>query len=121
MRPLAAKMFPEETQKLIGALRLIADNPYYGFNQDLGIVKSSGYPNWSWTTKELLIKVDGDSSLVSYVGWVSRPTYFPRLQEMILAYQDWKVESIGEAPENEDLLQAGLIKALVEASTEIGL
>ena len=95
-----AHMFPEETQKVIGALRLIADNPYYGFNSDLGIVKSSGYPNWAWATKELLIRVDGDSSLLSYTGWVSRPTYFPRLQEMIMAYQEWKVESIGEAPED---------------------
>ena len=51
-------MFPEETQKVIGALRLIANNPYYGFNSDLGVVKSSGYPNWAWATKELLIKVD---------------------------------------------------------------
>ena len=58
-----ALMFPEETQKVIGALRLIANNPYYGFNSDLGVVKSSGYPDWAWATKELLIKVDGDSSL----------------------------------------------------------
>ena len=116
-----AHMFPEETQKVIAALRTIANNPYFGFNGDLGIVKSSGYPNWCWAAKELLIKVDGDSSLLSYAGWVSRPAFFPRLQEMLLAYQEWKVNSVGEAPDETELEQAGMIKALVEASTTIGL
>lgn len=47
---------------------VVAGNPYYGFNNDLGQARSTLYKALIYVGRELLIKLDGQRSLRSYRG-----------------------------------------------------
>lgn len=62
------RLVPGVIEAFARARVVVAGNPYYGFNNDLGQAKSSLYKALIYVGRELLIKLDGQRSLRSYRG-----------------------------------------------------
>lgn len=70
----------------MAALTAVNGNRYYGFKQDLGVVKSTNFKSLTWVAKELLIKIKGEGGLKQYQGWTRQPEHKGILQALIDDY-----------------------------------
>lgn len=52
-----AALFPGQITSATNALRAIGDNPYYGFNSNLDVVKSTNFRDLAYWCKEILVRV----------------------------------------------------------------
>lgn len=83
---IIAEMFPAEATALTEALQAVNNNPYYGFNHELGVVKSTNYRFIGWVAKEILIRGEGRDSLGQYAGW---PLIVPHEAQLIRMIQQY--------------------------------
>lgn len=82
------EMWPTQMVAVQGALLTIRNDVFYGYRENLEEHKATRYRDVSYVAKELLIKLDGMSSLAEYAGWKTRPRNKERLDNMIAAYVD---------------------------------
>lgn len=68
-----AANLPVEWSLYMAATEAVGSNLYYGFAQDLGVAKASGYKSIGWVAKELLVHLEGDRALNNYQGWARGP------------------------------------------------
>lgn len=66
---MISRIMPVDVRNFHAAVATVDGDIYYGFNQDLGNVKSTLYKNLTYPAKELLMKVGGKGSLGQYGGW----------------------------------------------------
>lgn len=84
------EMWPAQMAAVQNALTLIANNPYYGFDSDLGNVKATLYKDVFVLAKKLLIKLGGASTLANYEGGKTTCANADEVEAMIeryIAYQ----------------------------------
>lgn len=82
-----------ELTKYMDALVLVNGNQYFGFNKSLGAARSTLYSSIAYVAKELLIGLNGESSLKRYQGWVRAPKNAAVIKEMIENYKTVYVQS----------------------------
>lgn len=75
---------PGERVRFLDALREYGGNKYAGFRADLGALKATNFPVLVYTSKQLLLKKDGQRSLAQYRGGARKE--IPAITEMINAY-----------------------------------
>lgn len=68
---VVAALYGNEMANVETATTAVGDNPYYGFKKDLGAVKSRLYKNIAWVAKELLVRINGETTLNNY-KWIPR-------------------------------------------------
>lgn len=68
------------------AVIAVDGNAYYGFNRTLGPVRSVLYSSLAYVAKELLIRLNGESNLKNYAGWVKTPKNSPVIKVMLDTY-----------------------------------
>lgn len=81
------------------AVNLVNGNQYYGFNKSLGAARSTQYSSLGYVAKELLISLNGETSLKKYAGWVRAPKSAAVIRTIIDTY---KTEYIARM-ENEEV------------------
>lgn len=81
---------PGEVAKLAQAIALKGDNPYAGFTRNLGDLSASFYKVATYTAKQLLIRVAGESSLKGYMGGEKGP--INSIDQIIDAYEQGELE-----------------------------
>lgn len=95
-------LFPEEWVAFSAAVTEVNGNEWYGFNKDLGIVRSTKYKSLGWIAKELLYRVGGDNFIRSYGGWPSRIPHQGRVDVLISAYETRR----SQAPTDDEIDEA---------------
>lgn len=93
----AAQILPADFQNVKQAFATVGNNPYYGFANDLGPVKSTKYKSLAYLAKELCRKIGGPAfaSLSSYGGWTTNPLHKLILNQMVKAYNPIEVDEDG--------------------------
>lgn len=66
--PVAAFRLEDEFGAYLIAAGVVGNNGFYGFNQDLNLVKSTRFPSLGFLAKELCVKAGGDNALIGYAG-----------------------------------------------------
>lgn len=95
--PKVAQLYPDEMATVAQVLRIIANNPYYGFNDDLTNIRATLYPNVAWMAKELLIRHSGEGTLRTYAGWIRTPQHVDIAERMLAAYATYQTVRFDEA------------------------
>jgi hypothetical protein len=99
------KWFPEETAALRDALLLVNNNPYFGFSAEMGQARATRYKNLAWVSKELLLRISGETSLRAYKGWVRIPelsdTLVGLIEKYATGYHLRKVTTAPDGPERD--------------------
>jgi len=80
------EMWPAQMAAVQNALIAIGNNPFYGFDANLGQVKSTLYKDVFVVAKKLLIKIDGASTLSNYEGGKSTCANSEEVEAMIERY-----------------------------------
>lgn len=80
------RMFPVEWNRFLAAVAAVGNNPYYGFNTNLEVVKSTNYKSLAFVAKELLIRAGGMSALKAYGGF---PRNIPNEQQVMNMIRDY--------------------------------
>lgn len=88
------QLYQAEWANLVNAVNAVGDNKWYGFRHDLGPVTSTKYKNISYIAKELLVKINGETSLNAYAGWTRRAKYQNIVDLMIAEYENAYTEFI---------------------------
>jgi hypothetical protein len=114
-----ASVFQAEFIKVGEALRLIHNNPYYGFNKDLGPVKSTNYPSITWIAKTLLIAVGGNDTLKNYAGFTRGIKHQDRVQRWIEVYTRHLDDAVDQNPDDASADRAAEVMALARESTAL--
>uniref|UniRef100_A0AAT9J9W0 Nucleocapsid protein n=1 Tax=Blattella germanica chuvirus 1 TaxID=3133478 RepID=A0AAT9J9W0_9VIRU len=96
---VVAELFPAEAAALTRAFATVNGNPYFGFNHDLGEVKSTNYRFIGWVAKELLVRGEGRHSLAQYAGWPVIVPHEAHLLRMIQQYLARRAPGDLAAPE----------------------
>lgn len=113
-----ALLLPQDARNVLSAFQTVGNNPYYGFKQDLGIVKSTNYKSFSYVSKELCKKFGGPtySTIEQYRGWTKNPLHKQQLDLLIEEYTP-NTENI----EDPDILaeQVPFIESLFTASRQL--
>lgn len=78
------------------ALVIDGGNPYYGFNRDLGAARSTLYSSIAYVAKELLLQLNGETSLKNYKGWIKKPKSATVIEQMIGEYIETRTKSMQE-------------------------
>lgn len=81
------EMYTDEWDNFEAAVEAVGNNVWYEFRRDRGPVISTKYKNLSYVAKELLIKVNGESSLRNYAGWTRRAKYQAIVDQLIADYK----------------------------------
>lgn len=81
------------------AIATVAGNPYYGFNRDLGAARSTLYSSIAYVAKELLLQLNGETSLKNYKGWIRKPKSATTIDAMISEFVEESTRAMqqGEA------------------------
>ncbi|UAJ23572.1 nucleoprotein [Amblyomma dissimile mivirus] len=92
-----ATLFPIEMEAVRQAMLAVGTNKYYGFQADLGPVRSTLYKSIGWVAKEMLIRHGGPTynNIGGYAGWAGAVASQDELARMVNTY----------APVAEDLAQ----------------
>lgn len=82
------ELIPQDFRSYSHAVVRVGNNPYYGFNSDLGAAKQTNYMSLSWVASKVLMKNDPPtySALSRYRGLPTAPKKHDELQELIEAY-----------------------------------
>jgi len=91
------EMWPSQMAAVQNALTAIRNNPFYGFDANLGQVKSTLYKDVFVVAKKLLIKIDGASTLSNYEGGKTTCANSEEVETMIERY----VQHYGAPPQGE--------------------
>ncbi|AVM87274.1 putative nucleoprotein [Guangdong red-banded snake chuvirus-like virus] len=83
--PLFVRLYPEEWNHAMVAIRLIGDNPYFGFRHDLGEVRSTRFKRLAWACGQLLIRA-GDRALENYRGFQEDRANASQVKDLIDGY-----------------------------------
>ncbi|VDL76406.1 unnamed protein product [Nippostrongylus brasiliensis] len=59
---------PDNWSRYKAAVRTVGNNPYYGYNRNLGTAASTGYKTLAWVSKELPIRSGAAPTLKDYAG-----------------------------------------------------
>jgi hypothetical protein len=78
------------------AIVTVNGNPYYGFNTDIGNARSTKFSSLGYVSKELLIALNGETSLRGYKGWIKQPKNSAIIKSMIDEYIKGYVDRIEE-------------------------
>lgn len=113
---IIAELFPAEATALTVAFRLVNGDPYFGFNHDLGEVKSTNYKFYGWVAKELLVQGEGRDSLAQYAGWPMIVPHEATLRRMILQYLARRAP--GANAGGEAAATAGILMAVANPAVE---
>lgn len=90
------EIYGDEWANFTTAVQTVGENHWYGFRKDLSIVASTKYKNLSYVAKELLTKVNGESSLKNYGGWTRRAKYQGTVDLLIANYETDKARNVVE-------------------------
>lgn len=82
---LIMRMYPAEWAAVRTAIVAVGDNRYFGFRQNLTVVRSSLFKYVSWVSGLLLIAA-GDKTLDSYKGFVKNVAHESVVQNLIQSY-----------------------------------
>ncbi|APG78726.1 hypothetical protein [Hubei chuvirus-like virus 3] len=93
------RMYPEEFSNFRDAVAAVGDNMWYGYRSDLGVVRSTRYPNITYIGKQLLIKINGEVGLRNYKGGLSRAKFQARVDTLISEYENLVTERRGGGEE----------------------
>lgn len=85
--PACAIRFGAEFANYAAAERPVGDNPFYGYNRDLGAAKSTLYPNLSYTAWALLTRVGGERSLNDFQGTNRNTPHAAYIDTLIRNYE----------------------------------
>lgn len=116
------QLYPDEWANLITAVDTVGNNVWYGFKKQLGIVSSTKYKNIAYVAKELLIRINGESSLRTYAGWVRRAKYQAVVDALIADYEAAKTDSIQNAvamPEVPVTAEVNNLRAQIVAGGDV--
>lgn len=80
------EMWPSQMIAVQNALTAIGNNPFYGFDSDLGQVRSTLYKDVFVVAKKLLVRLDGCSTLSNYEGGKSMCANSEEIEAMIERY-----------------------------------
>ena len=58
-----SRLYPKETNSVKSALLKVSKNKYYGFKRDLGVVKTTNYPSYTYIAVKMLNEINGDLTL----------------------------------------------------------
>ncbi|KAF5287692.1 hypothetical protein FQA39_LY15792 [Lamprigera yunnana] len=94
------EFYSDEWSNLQEAIRAVGDDVWYGFNHDLGVVRSTKYRNIAYVAKELLVKINGEDSLTRYGGWTRRARFQAGVDLLIAEYEDSKGNRMAGRPDN---------------------
>lgn len=112
-----SNMYTNDCRNYLAALRAVNGNLYYGFRKDLGVVRSTLYPNLAFIAKELLIKVGGEASLRHYRGWKARIPEQGTIDIIIGEYEQARQQQQGQAGQNAE--NTTDMDEIVEAVTDV--
>ncbi|KAF5308240.1 hypothetical protein FQR65_LT06233 [Abscondita terminalis] len=102
------RLYPDEWDNLTAAVRAVGNNAWYPFRNDLGVAASTKYRSISYVAKELLIQVNGETSLKAYAGWVKQPKLQAAVDKMIASYVTAKttntLDEASETPSDDALV-----------------
>jgi len=84
------EMWPAQMTAVLTALTAISNNPFYGFDSDLGQVKATLYKDVFVVAKKLVIKLDGVSTLSNYAGGKSMCANSDEIEGMIERYIQYR-------------------------------
>lgn len=85
-----------ELTNFSAAVTLVNGNQYYGFNKSLGAARSTLYSSIAYVAKELLIQLNGETSLKKYAGWVRSPKNAAVIRTLMEAYKTGYVTRMEE-------------------------
>lgn len=83
------------------ARRHIHDNLYYGFKRDMGAARSTLYKSVGYVARELLVKINGERTLLRYAGLGGNIKNKNALDRLINAYTETYVAAEGDETEEE--------------------
>lgn len=86
---------PAESTAFRAADLDVNGNVYFGYNADIGVVKSRNFANIAWVTNELLIRFNGEAGLANYAGWTRAPKKRNMINDLITVFAN--VEAAGNA------------------------
>lgn len=86
----AYKLLSSEFAAFNEAAALVQNNPFYGYNQDLGNARSTFYPSLGYLCQQLCIRANGDNRLGRYAGLKTGIVMKDSLVELVDAYVDRK-------------------------------
>lgn len=96
------RLYPDDWARAIQALRIVGDNPYFGYRGNLGEVRAALYKPIAWICGRLLI-VGGDTTLGEYRGFQPDARYRDLIEELITGYyQSLDVPDIASDPTPEE-------------------
>lgn len=105
------------------AVETIGNNPYFGFNKDLGVVAANHYRTLTWVGWNVLIKGCPSSPYEAYKGITKTPQEQSRLERIINAYFRARAAYLSaDEPEDESMVAKDKekVEALVRAMQKCG-
>nr|QKS69556.1 putative nucleoprotein [Erysiphe necator associated negative-stranded RNA virus 4] len=98
---LLRRIMPDAFENFSNAVIAVNDDPYYGYNRDLGAAKSTLYKDLVYVCIMLLVTVQGERTLVRYGGRPRSCRQKALVDDMIKQYADRDI-GLGEEVEDEE-------------------
>nr|QHA33912.1 putative nucleoprotein [Atrato Chu-like virus 2] len=91
----ARNIIPVEFVNFNEARKLIKNDAYYGYNQDLGAAKATNYPSLAWLGMNLHMQIGGINTWNNYAGINRNINNKPALSALINAYSQERAAMAG--------------------------
>lgn len=112
------ELIAQDFRRYSNAVIKVGNNPYYGFNSDLGLAKHTNYMSLSWVASKVLMKSDPPNyaALARYRGLPSAPKRHDELQALIEAY----IPGVPDAERANGIAALLLVRARIEDALQSG-
>ncbi|AJG39046.1 putative nucleoprotein [Changping Tick Virus 2] len=118
-----AAILPADWQNFQAAIEAVGNQPYYGFQANLGAAAGTKFPSLGYVAKEMMIKVGGreGDAIRRYKGWIETPRAKAALDALINAWDPvGLVEGQDRDPGSVAATRAALRRALEPAQPAAG-